>query len=158
MGNQTYVECAEAKKRYGHCCETRICAAYPSSEHDFLQRQFPLDYIVPVPNTQGKAVTLFLDYYLNGTCNTVFADEIFRFRYSGEFDVFNLQRETFYGTQTAMIDQSGIIVTRGGDREFADVMSWVINAAIYGEEQNISNNPSFCKPYGSPPTASYGID
>ena len=55
MGNQTYVECAEAKKRYGHCCETRICAAYPSSEHDFLQRQFPLDYIVPVPNTRkGK--------------------------------------------------------------------------------------------------------
>ena len=76
MGNQTYVECAEAEKRYGHCSEMRICAAYPSSHYDFLRRQFPLDYIVPVLNTQEEAITAFLDHFVNGTCNTVFDNEI----------------------------------------------------------------------------------
>ena len=55
------------------------------------------------------------------------------------------------------IDPQGI-VTRGDGREFADVMSWVVNALFYGEEQNISNNPSLCQPYDSPPAASYEID
>ena len=156
MGNQTYVECAESKQRYGHCSEMRICAAYPSSHYDFLRRQFPSDYIVPVLNPQGKAIPI-LDYHVNGTCNTVFDNEIVFLEYSSEYDVFNLRRNVFFGTETEGIDPQGI-VTRSDDREFTDVMSWVVNAAIYGEEQNISNNPSFCKPYGSPPTASYGID
>ena len=157
MGNQTYVECAEAKKRYGHCSDMRICVVVPSNHYGFLQRQFPSDYIVPVPNTQGGSTTVLLDYYENGTCNTVFSDEIFRIRYSGEYDTFILKNEVFFGTETVKIEPISI-VTRGDDREFADVMSWVVNAAIYGEEQNISNNPSLCQPYDSPPTASYDID
>ena len=79
MGNRTYVECAEAKQRYGHCSNMRICSILPSNNYDFLQRQFPSDYIVPVLKTQVEENTV-LDYYLNGTCNTVFA-EIVLFRY-----------------------------------------------------------------------------
>ena len=45
MGNQTYVECAESKKRSGHCSNMRICTGSPSSEHDFLRKHFPSDYI-----------------------------------------------------------------------------------------------------------------
>ena len=135
MGNQTYVECAEAKQRYGQCSNMRICVVVPSNHYVFLQRKFPSDYIVPLLGSQGEATSI-LDYYLNGACNTVFGDEILLFRYSGEYDTFIIENEVFIGTQTVLIDPQGI-VTRGDDREFADVMSWAVNAAIYGEEQNI---------------------
>jgi len=156
MGNQTYVECAETKQRYGHCSGIRICCAYPSGHYDFLARQFPSDYIVPVSVRENYGKTLpLVDSYVNGTCNTIFADDLLVKFYSRKNH--NQRRQIFSGNQTAMIDPQGI-VTRGDDREFADVMSWVINAAIYGEEQNISKNPSLCQPYDSPPTASYEID
>ena len=157
MGNQTYVECAEAEQRYGHCSNMRICAIRPSNHYDFLQRHFPSDYIVPMPNTKGEDIAVLLDYYVNGTCNTVFGNEILLLRYSGEYDLFILEKELFFGSETVGIEPQGI-VTRGDDREFADAMTWVVNALIYGEEQNIGNNPALCQPYDSAPTASYEID
>ena len=160
IGNQTYVECAEAGKRYGHCSEMKICAAYPSSDYYHLQRTFPSDYIVPVPNIRGDFVRPILDTYLNGTCNTIFADALYFANALYSFDEItyrNLRSKVFFGTEIVQVDPQGI-VTRGDDREFADVMSWVVNAGIYGEEQNITRTPSLCQPYSSPPTASYELD
>jgi len=36
-------------------------------------------------------------------------------------------------------------VTRNNDREFSDIVNWVLHALFYGEEQGLTKNPSLCQ-------------
>jgi len=39
------------------------------------------------------------------------------------------------------------IVTRNNDREFSDIINWVVQALFYGEEQGLTKNSSLCQNY-----------
>jgi len=41
------------------------------------------------------------------------------------------------------------IVTRQNDREFSDIINWVMQALFFGEEHNLTNNTSLCQDYSN---------
>merc|ERR1719379_3402690 len=50
------------------------------------------------------------------------------------------------GNETLTKDPHAI-VTRNTDREFSDVVNWVVQALFYGEEQGLTKDMSLCHNY-----------
>ena len=64
MGNETYVTCAEKRKRYDECLPLIICVLDKTTGHDFIQSSWPSDFFLDVSSYDEMTQKL-----LDGQCN-----------------------------------------------------------------------------------------
>ena len=64
MGNETYVTCAEKRKRYDECLPLIICVLDKTTGHDFIRSSWPSDFFLGVSSYDEMTQKL-----LNGQCN-----------------------------------------------------------------------------------------
>jgi len=137
-GNETLVRCAEGFKRYGECLSLKICVQRSSTHYDFLAQAFPPTSLAFGSTFEGRADMLF-----NGTCNVIAADKS-QIRWSEL--VHNAIRDGKYirGEKT-MTKEPLAMVTRNTDREFSDIVNWVLQALLIGQEQGLIKDLSLCQ-------------
>ena len=129
-GNETLRECAEEKKRYGICSGLSICVYVDTTSFEYLASNFPPEFY-----TTSSSFNETLLMMANGTCNVV-ASEV----------------SLIFGSGVLMNGVGGrqftkeplAFVTRNNDREFSDVINWILQAAFYGEEQGLTKNATLC--------------
>ena len=140
-GVETFVECAENKKRYGVCSSLNICTQIGSTGHDYTATHFPSEFFSLVSSVEEREALMS-----NGTCNVMTSD------WSYLMDV---------GSRAAAADGKLLvgdkleteeplaIVSRKGDQEFSDVINWIVQALYYGEERGLAKDESLCQNYPS---------
>ncbi|EJK55621.1 hypothetical protein THAOC_24631, partial [Thalassiosira oceanica] len=146
LGYETFVKCAEEQIRYDQCQDLRICVGTDTTHQDILTQYFPSDFMVGVSFDNMTA------YLLNGTCNVLVTD-------SPDYFLEEIVREA-NGTVDGLSVGDKFLemeplaaVTRQSDREFSDVVNWVINSMKYAEAKNITKDDSMCNPYEKKPSA-----
>lgn len=125
----TLIECAEKKERYGACSSLSICV-FPDSIHfEYLSSNFPNGFYTTVSTLDE--VKLMMG---NGTCNV------------GASNLVAIEMASMFGINGKKLftKDPEAIVTRNTDREFSDVVNWVLQALFYGEEQGLTKNATLC--------------
>jgi len=139
LGTKSYVDCAEAQKRYGDCLSLKICAGEASTHHSFLQKAFPSDYF-KLGSTLDDIITMLF----NQECNVLAFDKSAILSTASSEEA--ISRGYVLGTQMKTKEPLAI-VTRNSDRVFSDVVNWVLQALLFGEEQGLSRDPARCHNY-----------
>jgi len=143
-GDESFVKCAEEGKRFDECASLLICASEGSTSLDFVQSSFPYNFIVVGDSNQENEKRRS-----NGTCNVIADDRSFLLdrvtpgnetTNNGDANVVIVGDKFFTKEPLA-------IVTRNNDREFSDIVNWVLHALFYGEEQGLSKDASLCQNY-----------
>ena len=139
FGDETLVKCAENKMRYAQCSSLLICVVQESNGHGFVQSSFSSHFV-----TVGSSLEEMEGMLLNDTCNVIAAlrSDLLNLAPS----VKNSDRKFIVGNEL-MTKEPLAIVTRNDDREFSDIINWVVHAIFYGEEQGLSKNSSLCQNY-----------
>lgn len=137
FGDKTLVRCAENQKRYGECDNLKICISNSSHHLDFVESSFPSDFVTAVPPLEIEGMMM------NDTCNVTATDRSYL-----QKSAFRNGNNSNYALGKKMVDKNPLaIVTRNNDREFSDVVNWVVQALFYGEEQGVAKNLSLCQNY-----------
>lgn len=134
-GDRTFVKCAEEEIRYERCSSLRICTLEDTNGFDYLQSFFPQDFLLVVSSLDESAIML-----RDGACNVIAADRSVLLDLAASEDnsgPYELGSKTKTNEPLA-------IVTRNTDREFSDVVNWVLQALIYGAEQGLAMDVSRC--------------
>ena len=138
VGNRTFVKCAEEHKRYEECRSLQICVESDTTYHALLKTLFPPDYI-----TVGSTLDETTEMLFNHTCNVIVSDKTIILIVTW---LNNAIRDGRYVMGDKMMSKEPYaIITRNTDREFSDVVNWVVHAVISGEEQGLSKNASLCQ-------------
>ena len=140
FGKEEYVACAEEPKRYGECASLRICVLEDSTGHDFVSSSFPPSFFTVCTSLEEATELL-----LNGACNVISAYQTDALKLASSSHVNG--DESFAVGVHLMTKEPLAIVTRPDDREFSDVIDWVLQALFYGEERDLTRNPSLCLEY-----------
>ena len=141
-GEDNFVECAEDARRYEDCSSLSICALSGTTHHDYLARNFPPDFF------SAHATLSFEDQNAlmsNGTCNVVTHDRTILLNFASA----NNANKDFNVGEKLMTKEPLAIVSRKGDREFSDVINWIVQALYFGEEQGLKKDESLCQNYPS---------
>ena len=149
--DETLVDCAEKRRRFGVCRSLLICVGEKTTHAAYVSSVFPSDFYVPVYRDA------IVNYLLNGTCNVMIHD--FPVETTAKIEA-RAGRDAFYAKSPAIIEPYSV-VTRyelDGGREFGDIATWTITALIYGEAHNITKDPSKCQPYDEFPTNPADLD
>ena len=142
FGNQTFVHCAEEQKRYDECSSLLICVKSSTTHYDFLKSftSFPSDYF-----KVGSSLEEITEMLFNDTCNVGAYDK------SAILNHLNValshtdsDRDFIFGKKM-MTKEPLAIVTRNNDREFSDIINWVVQALFFGEEQGLTKDLSLCQ-------------
>jgi len=141
MGNETYVKCAEDQRRYGGCTSLNICVLQDTTGHDVMIQHFPSDFIV-VTSSYDEMVQMIRV----GRCN-VLSELRSGLTYLASHEEAK-DLGLIVGDKT-LSKKPLAIVTRQNDREFSDIINWVMQALFFGEEQGITNNTSLCQDYSA---------
>lgn len=104
--------------------------------NDFVQSNFPSEYIVVAQQSDELAVRLG-----NNSCNVI-ARDFSLLPSDASTDIFR-DRPFVLGNKSMTIEPLSI-VTRGDDEEFAHVIDFIINALFYGQERELTKNVSRC--------------
>ena len=148
IGNQTFVHCAEEQKRYAECSSLMICVTDDTSHHEFLHTAFPSDYF-----KVGSSYEETTQLLLNGTCNVAVHEKSY---IQNEILLKVGIRDGSFIMGTKMKTKEPLaIVTRNDDREFSDIVNWVVQALFFGEEQGLTMDLAHCESYTDPTV--YGI-
>lgn len=137
-GYPSFVECAEKRKRYGECASLRICALEGTTGQDYVEANFPTDFIVVVMQLDKMVLSDMLDS-VDVNCNVVIRDRLLLPRNGSTLGYSHY----VVGNETMTKDPL-CTATRGNDREFSDIIEWVVQALIYGEEQGLTIDMSRC--------------
>lgn len=148
-GNSTYIQCAEQQKRYDECRELLICVTDASTHVDFLKVSFPLDYF-----KIGSSLEEITEMLFDDSCNVIAHEKsaILNLVQSEKFQgrVFMAKAlngdEYRFGEKVMSKEPLGI-VTRSNDRVFSDIINWVIQVLLFGEEQGITKDATLCQNY-----------
>jgi general L-amino acid transport system substrate-binding protein len=129
-GNETFVDCAETTKRYGICSSLSICVFVDSVSFEYLASNFPPDFY----STSSSMDEMIL-MMANGTCNVV----------ASELSLILGSKELNHGVGNRQFTKQPLsFVTRNNDREFSDVVNWILQALFYGAEQGLTKNSTLC--------------
>mmetsp|Transcript_35231 Transcript_35231/g.61868 ORF Transcript_35231/g.61868 Transcript_35231/m.61868 type:complete len:476 (-) Transcript_35231:287-1714(-) len=139
FGNENLVECAEKQQRYDDCSPLLICAGQESTSHDFVQSSFPSDFLMVSSSLDEMTEMLW-----NDTCNVIATDRSYLLNLASSDE--NSDRKFIVGNML-LTKEPLAIVTRNNDREFSDIINWVVQALFYGEEQGLTKNSSLCQNY-----------
>ncbi|KAL7547496.1 hypothetical protein ACHAWF_018338 [Thalassiosira exigua] len=136
MGNKSFVDCAEQQKRYAECAGLSICAVASSTHLDMLKRRFPSDFLVEI---EHHTVEMLLD----GDCEVLAGDR----SYMVELHEKLIDSDFVVGKIVTASEPLAMVTRKGekGDREFSDVVNWVLQALFYGEEQGLTKDPALCQ-------------
>ena len=138
MGDKLHVECAEKEKRFGECASLMICVYRESTSFDYVETFFPSDFIVIVSNVEDENEMIF-----NGTCNVLANDKLGLLDRLSSSDEF--KDKNFTVGEELKTKEPLAIVTRKEDREFSDIINWVLQALFYGEEQGLTRESKLCQ-------------
>mmetsp|Transcript_28992 Transcript_28992/g.60345 ORF Transcript_28992/g.60345 Transcript_28992/m.60345 type:complete len:767 (+) Transcript_28992:199-2499(+) len=136
-GNQTFVHCAEEFKSYDECSSLKICAQTSSTHYDFVRTKFPSDYSKGVSSMEQMGEMLF-----NGTCNVIASEKSFLLQNPSLKDA--IRDKKILLSDKMITKEPHSVVTRNTDRQFSDIINWVINVLIYGEEKGLVKDASIC--------------
>lgn len=139
-GDESFVKCAEQRKRYAECSSLRICTYEGSTTKDFLKTNFPSDFLEVAPSLV-QAMEMMRD----GKCKVMAANRmslLLNIESSGDNLVGN-----FVVGEDVMTKEPYAVVTRNDHAEFSDIINWVVQALFYGEEQGLTKNSSRCQGY-----------
>lgn len=145
FGDETFVKCAEERKRY-HECSSLLIGAVPTTTHvEFLKKVFPSDNIA----VGSSVATLeeIQDMLLNGTCNVIAWDLTGQLDFAATIDPSDGRNFTM-GTQMKTKEPLAM-ATRKDDHEWSDVVNWVLQALFFGEQQGVVKDFAFCDDYGN---------
>ncbi|KAL7533778.1 hypothetical protein ACHAWF_004621, partial [Thalassiosira exigua] len=137
IGNSNFVACAEKQKRFNECSALVVCASKYQTHHEFIKNAFPATFF-----KLGTSRAEVYEMLINGTCNVATDDE--SLLNDGTFLDQIKGRQYVVGTEL-MTKEPLAMVTRKDDRVWSDVVEWVLQALIYGEEQGLTRDPSLCK-------------
>ena len=139
FGNQTFVSCAEEETRFNECSSLLICVERDTTHYDYLKTAFPPEFFTVVSSLDEISVMLF-----NNTCNVGVYDKtaILTAKLSND-----LGNKNFILSQKSMTKEPLAIVSRNDDREFSDIVNWVLQALFFGEEQGLTRDPALCQAY-----------
>eukprot|EP00984_Skeletonema_dohrnii_P020562 scaffold10040_cov128-Skeletonema_dohrnii-CCMP3373.AAC.1 len=126
-GDETFIECAENKKRYGICSSLSICVHADSTPLEYVADAFPKAFYTTT--SSADETVIMMD---NGTCNVVATELSLIFG------------STHHVGDKQFTKEPHAFVTRNTDREFSDVVNWVLQALFYGEEQDLTKNATLC--------------
>lgn len=137
-GNKTFVNCAENQKRYSECADLHICVEPNTTSHEYIKTRWSQEFY---------QTGLYLDMLENNTCNVLAAermqiDKILTSRNMDEQEY--LSQKYVIGNKTFTTDPLAV-VTRNNDRQWSDIINWVIEAIIYGERHGLLKDKSLCK-------------
>jgi len=139
-GNETYVECAEERKRHTECSKLKICVLEKTTAFDFIQSTFPSQFFV----VASSHIELE-DMLVNDTCNVI-GNGILLLLDIQDTLLRDSERNFTFANEVDKTDPLAI-VTRSTDPEFSGIVNWVVQALFHGEEQELSKNASLCQNY-----------
>lgn len=137
FGSPALVRCAEEPKQYDECSSLRICVRQGTTSHDFVESSFPVDFYKVVGSL--KEVDQMMK---DEECNVHASDRSVLLREASSEAHCNTNETVGNETKTK---EPLSIVTRNDDREFSDVINWVVQALFYGKEQGLTRNISLCQ-------------
>ena len=137
MGDKLHVECAEKEKRFGECASLLICVYRESTSYDYLHSFFPSDFYISMASSADANEML-----LNGTCTVITGDKL---RLLDRLSSEELKDKNYTVGEELKTKEPLAIVTRKGDREFSDVINWVLQSLFYGEEQDLTRDSTLCQ-------------
>jgi general L-amino acid transport system substrate-binding protein len=138
MGNETYVKCAEDQRRYGECSSLKICILQDTTGHDVILQHFPSDFIL-ITSSHVENIQMIRA----GRCN-VLSEVRSGLNYLAYSNVESKDLGFVVGAKT-LSKEPLAIVTRQNDREFSDIINWVMQALFFGEEQALQTIHHFAK-------------
>ena len=143
-GNRTFVQCAEEQMRYAECSFLKICVNENifANSISFLS-PFPLDFFLVAPS-DDEMLELLLNE--NQTCNVIITEQshVLKIRSMDAVETRN-----FVAANDLVTKEPVAAVTRKNDAEFTDIVNYVVQAIIYGEEKGIMKDLELCRPYTS---------
>ncbi|KAL7532749.1 hypothetical protein ACHAXR_006489, partial [Thalassiosira sp. AJA248-18] len=137
FGNPNFVKCAEERKRYGECSSLMICVTDASTHVDYLEISFPSDFLLI-----GSSLEHITDMLFDNTCNVIAHEKSVILNIASSDGAGD--NGFIFGNNT-MTKEPLAIVTRNNDREFSDIINWVVQALIFGEEQGLAKDPTLCQ-------------
>jgi len=138
-GSETFVRCAEEEKRFDECDLLRICVTDSTTHYGIIESSFPPDFVA-VGSSLGEMAAMLL----NGTCNVIATNPSILLKWLKNKK--NLDGKFVLGNKT--IEKEPLaIVTRKDDREFSDILNWVVQSTFYGAEQELTKDSSLCQNY-----------
>lgn len=137
-GNETFIQCAQEQKRYDECSELSICVIKATTDYEYVANHFTTEFLVI---TRGSLESVQL--WNNGTCNVVANGRLglLNFKYREP----DLIHPTFVIGDETFINDPLSFVTRSDDREWSNLVNWVVQALFFGERQGIGKNSSMCR-------------
>ena len=138
VGNDTFVRCAEEKQRHGTCSSLSICVEAGTTWYIYLERVFPSNYI-----KVGSSLKQNINMMLNNECNVIASEESI-IRSVALLDG-SFHHENFtMGTKRLTKEPHGIL-TNNHDREFSDIVNWVVQALFFGEKEGLEKDLRRCR-------------
>ena len=146
FGNEKLVRCAEKNMRYKECASLVICVDKDLTSYDFVSSSFPSTFFLPTSSEDER-----IELMMNGTCNVIANDRSWLLAET-------ISRSGLVGGdlivgEKLMTKEPLAFVTRNDDREFSDIINWILHALFYGEEQGLSTTSSLCQNYTTPQMA-----
>ncbi|KAL7551324.1 hypothetical protein ACHAWF_014510 [Thalassiosira exigua] len=145
FGNSAFVRCAEKEMKYDACSSLRLCAVDKTTRHEFVRSSFPSDFFTTEVSHEQMEEMLW-----NGTCNVIASDMSRLMLFASSID--EEQRGMYVLGKEMMTKEPLAIATRNSDREFSDIVNWIVQALFFGEEQGLVEDPRLCVVYRSSPT------
>jgi len=145
FGNQTLVECAEERKRHSQCSSLFMCALNATTIPGILETLFPSGFFKVISEEEiGNEVGKYLtDSSKPGVCNVFPGNGGLGSSISA-----GINDARFVGGSKQIAKEPNAVVTRNDDREFSDIINWVLQARLYGSEQGLMTKISkLCQKY-----------
>jgi len=130
------VTCAEEFKRFGECKSLMICTVEATTHYDYISSNFP-----STVHTTAPSLDALKDMLVNGACNVIATEQLQIFNSDIEEGVAN---GTYVLGGKAFTKEPLAVVTRKNDREWSDIVNWVVRALIHGEKKGLKRDMSLC--------------
>jgi len=131
------VKCAEDQKRYGECEMLSICVKQETTHYAYVSLNFPSNFV-----KTGSSFEELVEMMVNGTCNVMGTEE---------YQIFNSEIEELIESGQYVLGNESFTeeplsaVTRNDDREWSDIVNWVMQMLIHGESNDMTQNLSLCE-------------
>lgn len=149
------MSCAKAERRHKDCSSLVMCAEDATTHHDFLRATFPSNFI-RVASSRDEMQDMLLRHNSTkskipskDTCNVIASDRLVLLEVEDALNVLASEGRTFVLEKGTEFKDPLAVVTRNDDREFSDVVNWVVQALFYGAEQGLGKNPSLCQTHAN---------
>ena len=108
------------------------------SSYDFVSSSFPSTFFLTTSSEDER-----IELLLNGTCNVIANDRSWLLAETASRA--DLAGGELIVGEKMMTNEPLAFVTRKNDREFSDIVNWVLQALFLGEEQGLTKDVFLCQ-------------